>query len=194
MFAAYAETAPLAEGWEQRVELWQLLPLLVHAVLFGGSYGAAAERQRRYALALSFTRRRLSASRPRGRVGVEECARRTLSERHRLYLTARVLVKRHYRRELTLAAVARALACSPRQLQRAYAQFGGTTFQEDLRARRMAAAAELLAEQSDPGGGRRAAGGLQPRLALRARVPPPLRALPGALPGTRAGSGMMSGE
>jgi fructosamine-3-kinase len=44
VFAAYAETAPLAEGWEQRVELWQLLPLLVHAVLFGGSYVAAAER------------------------------------------------------------------------------------------------------------------------------------------------------
>ncbi len=50
IFAAYAETAPLADGWEQRVELWQLLPLLVHAVLFGGSYVGAAERvARRYA-------------------------------------------------------------------------------------------------------------------------------------------------
>ena len=50
VFAAYADTAPLAEGWEERVELWQLLPLLVHAVLFGGSYVAAAERvARRYA-------------------------------------------------------------------------------------------------------------------------------------------------
>jgi fructosamine-3-kinase len=50
VFAAYAETAPLAEGWERRVELWQLLPLLVHAVLFGGSYMGAAERAaRRYA-------------------------------------------------------------------------------------------------------------------------------------------------
>jgi len=40
---------PLAPGHEQRVELWQLFPLLVHAVLFGGSYGAAAERAaRRY--------------------------------------------------------------------------------------------------------------------------------------------------
>jgi AraC-like DNA-binding protein len=74
----------------------------------------------------------------------------TLSERRRLYLMARVLVKRHYRRELTLAAVACALCCSPRQLQRAYAQFGGSTFQEDLRARRMTAAAELLAEQAIP--------------------------------------------
>ncbi len=50
VFAAYAEAAPLAEGWEERVELWQLLPLLVHAVLFGGSYTGAAERvARRYA-------------------------------------------------------------------------------------------------------------------------------------------------
>jgi fructosamine-3-kinase len=44
VLAAYRETAPLAEGWQERVELYQLLPLLVHAVLFGGSYGAAAER------------------------------------------------------------------------------------------------------------------------------------------------------
>ena len=44
VFSAYAEVAPLADGWEERVQLWQLAPLLVHAVLFGGSYPAAAER------------------------------------------------------------------------------------------------------------------------------------------------------
>lgn len=44
VFDAYREVSPLAEGWEERVGLWQLLPLLVHAVLFGGSYCAAAER------------------------------------------------------------------------------------------------------------------------------------------------------
>jgi fructosamine-3-kinase len=44
VFAAYEEVAPLADGWEGRVELYQLLPLLVHALLFGGSYRAAAER------------------------------------------------------------------------------------------------------------------------------------------------------
>jgi fructosamine-3-kinase len=44
IFAAYGELTPLAAGWEERVELWQLAPLLVHAALFGGSYGAAAER------------------------------------------------------------------------------------------------------------------------------------------------------
>jgi fructosamine-3-kinase len=50
VFAAYEEVAPLAAGWEERIELWQLLPLLVHAVLFGGSYCAAAERvAKRYA-------------------------------------------------------------------------------------------------------------------------------------------------
>lgn len=49
VFAAYEEVAPLAGGWRERVELYQLLPLLVHTLLFGGSYAAAAERAaRRY--------------------------------------------------------------------------------------------------------------------------------------------------
>ena len=39
---AYDETAPLADGWKQRIPLHQLHPLLVHAVLFGGGYGARA--------------------------------------------------------------------------------------------------------------------------------------------------------
>jgi fructosamine-3-kinase len=39
---AYDEAAPLAQGWRQRVPLHQLHPLLVHAVLFGGGYGARA--------------------------------------------------------------------------------------------------------------------------------------------------------
>jgi fructosamine-3-kinase len=45
---AYAEAAPLADGWEDRRALHQLHPLLVHAVLFGGTYGvraAAAAKQ-----------------------------------------------------------------------------------------------------------------------------------------------------
>jgi fructosamine-3-kinase len=44
VFAAYEEIAPLAAGWQERVELWQLMPLLVHTVLFGGSYRDAAQR------------------------------------------------------------------------------------------------------------------------------------------------------
>jgi AraC family transcriptional regulator, regulatory protein of adaptative response / methylphosphotriester-DNA alkyltransferase methyltransferase len=71
----------------------------------------------------------------------------TFDTRRRLYLLARVVVARHYRQQLTIDAVAAAVSSSPRQLQRAYAQFGETTFKEDLLARRMAAAAELLIEQ-----------------------------------------------
>ena len=43
-FAAYHETNPLADGHEERVQLWQLFPLLVHAVLFGGGYGSSVAR------------------------------------------------------------------------------------------------------------------------------------------------------
>ena len=39
---AYDEAAPLADGWHDRVPLHQLFPLLVHACLFGGGYGARA--------------------------------------------------------------------------------------------------------------------------------------------------------
>lgn len=47
--AAYAEAKPLAEGHADRVELWQLFPLLVHAALFGGGYGdTAVQTARRY--------------------------------------------------------------------------------------------------------------------------------------------------
>lgn len=43
-FAAYHDEFPLAEGWEQRVPLHQLAPLVVHAIKFGGSYAAATQR------------------------------------------------------------------------------------------------------------------------------------------------------
>ncbi|WP_182524975.1 fructosamine kinase family protein [Nocardioides dongkuii] len=47
---AYDEAAPLADGWEDRIALHQLFPLLVHACLFGGGYGArAAAAAARYA-------------------------------------------------------------------------------------------------------------------------------------------------
>ncbi|MFI5037612.1 MAG: helix-turn-helix transcriptional regulator [Solirubrobacterales bacterium] len=74
----------------------------------------------------------------------------TVAERRRLYLLARLVVKRHYAKRLTLAVVAKALATSPRQLQRAYAQFGDDTFRDDLTARRLTAAAELLSQSSIP--------------------------------------------
>ena len=39
---AYEEQAPLADDWRARLPLHQLHPLLVHAALFGGGYGARA--------------------------------------------------------------------------------------------------------------------------------------------------------
>lgn len=38
IFAEYQNNYPLETGWETRIPLFQLYPLLVHAVLFGGSY------------------------------------------------------------------------------------------------------------------------------------------------------------
>jgi fructosamine-3-kinase len=49
VLAAYHEAWPLAEGWQRRVGLHQIFPLLVHAVLFGPNYGArAVEAARQY--------------------------------------------------------------------------------------------------------------------------------------------------
>ncbi|MGY2701017.1 fructosamine kinase family protein [Nocardioides sp. HB32] len=53
MLDAYAEacagTNPLADGWEDRLALHQLFPLLVHACHFGGGYaGRAADIAARY--------------------------------------------------------------------------------------------------------------------------------------------------
>ncbi len=42
VMAAYDEAHPLADGWEDRLGIHQLFPLLVHACLFGGTYGARA--------------------------------------------------------------------------------------------------------------------------------------------------------
>nr|WP_246391534.1 fructosamine kinase family protein [Nocardioides soli] len=41
---AYQETTPLADGWQERAELHQIFPLLVHACHFGGGYAARAAR------------------------------------------------------------------------------------------------------------------------------------------------------
>ena len=49
-FAAYEEAHPLAPGWEDRVALHQVAPLVVHAIKFGGGYvSAATEAIARYA-------------------------------------------------------------------------------------------------------------------------------------------------
>jgi fructosamine-3-kinase len=43
-FDAYGDVYPLAPGWEERVPLHQVAPLVVHAIKFGGGYVDAAER------------------------------------------------------------------------------------------------------------------------------------------------------
>lgn len=46
---AYDDEHPLAEGWRDRLGVHQLFPLLVHACMFGGGYGArAAETARNF--------------------------------------------------------------------------------------------------------------------------------------------------
>ncbi len=43
-FGAYDDEFPLADGWEERVPLHQLAPLVVHAIKFDGGYPGAVER------------------------------------------------------------------------------------------------------------------------------------------------------
>ena len=64
-----------------------------------------------------------------------------------LYLRARVCIQRHHAQPLTLGMVARALSSSPRQLERAFRDFGNTTFRAELTRVRLAEAARLLASQ-----------------------------------------------
>lgn len=44
ILAGYQEISALAEGWQERVGLHQLTMLIMHAVIFGGSYGPATVR------------------------------------------------------------------------------------------------------------------------------------------------------
>lgn len=52
ILGAYADEAPLAAGWRQRVPLHQLHPLLVHVCLFGAEYREQALAAARTVLAL----------------------------------------------------------------------------------------------------------------------------------------------
>ena len=42
-FAAYNEQFPLDDGWEDRIPLFQLAPLIVHAIKFGAHYASATD-------------------------------------------------------------------------------------------------------------------------------------------------------
>lgn len=41
-YAAYEEAFPLQDGWQDRVAMHQIAPLVVHAIKFGGNYRSAA--------------------------------------------------------------------------------------------------------------------------------------------------------
>ncbi len=43
-WASYAEALPLTDGYEERIPLYQLYPLLVQVHLFGGSYAAQVDQ------------------------------------------------------------------------------------------------------------------------------------------------------
>jgi AraC family transcriptional regulator of adaptative response / methylphosphotriester-DNA alkyltransferase methyltransferase len=68
----------------------------------------------------------------------------TIRLRTSLYLEANEIVALEYPADLSLDDVARRVATSRRQLQRAYAEIGGTTFRDHLTAVRMERAAEML--------------------------------------------------
>jgi AraC family transcriptional regulator of adaptative response / methylphosphotriester-DNA alkyltransferase methyltransferase len=69
----------------------------------------------------------------------------TIRRRASLLAEANAIVEREYASRLSLEDVARRVSTSRRQLQRAYAEVGGTTFRSYLAEVRMDRAAELLA-------------------------------------------------
>jgi len=68
----------------------------------------------------------------------------TVTHRTTLYHEAQEIVEQEFGSDLSLDDIARRVASSRRQLQRAYAEIGETTFREHLTAVRMERAAELL--------------------------------------------------
>jgi AraC family transcriptional regulator, regulatory protein of adaptative response / methylphosphotriester-DNA alkyltransferase methyltransferase len=75
----------------------------------------------------------------------------TVQRRGDLYREARAVIARRYGDDdLSLASVAHEIATSRRQLQRAFAEAGGTSFSRELQRVRMEHAAELLLGGSLP--------------------------------------------
>ena len=72
----------------------------------------------------------------------------TIRLRASLFEEANAIVAAEYASDLALDDVARRVATSRRQLQRAYAEIGGTTFREHLTRVRMERAAEMLATRA----------------------------------------------
>ena len=75
----------------------------------------------------------------------------TVQRRRQLYGEALEVIRLHHADpDLTLARVAHEIATSRRQLQRALAEVGGTTFSRELQRARMDRAAQLLMTRSAP--------------------------------------------
>ncbi|MBA3328670.1 MAG: helix-turn-helix transcriptional regulator [Solirubrobacterales bacterium] len=68
----------------------------------------------------------------------------TIRHRRSLFEDAVAIVEAEYGSDLALDDIARRVASSRRQVQRAYAEIGNTSFREHLTAVRMERAAELL--------------------------------------------------
>jgi AraC family transcriptional regulator of adaptative response / methylphosphotriester-DNA alkyltransferase methyltransferase len=68
----------------------------------------------------------------------------TVERRRALFDEARAIIEREYQEDLALDDVARRVAASRRQLQRAFAESGDTSFRTYLQKVRMRRAAELL--------------------------------------------------
>jgi AraC-like DNA-binding protein len=69
----------------------------------------------------------------------------TVRHRTSLFEDATAIVEHEFASELSLDDIARRVASSRRQLQRAYAEIGDTTFRDHLTRVRMQKAAEMLA-------------------------------------------------
>jgi AraC family transcriptional regulator, regulatory protein of adaptative response / methylphosphotriester-DNA alkyltransferase methyltransferase len=72
----------------------------------------------------------------------------TIRLRASLLAEANAIVEREYASELSLDDIARRVASSRRQLQRAYAEIGRTTFRDYLTRVRMERAADMLAART----------------------------------------------
>ena len=70
----------------------------------------------------------------------------TVARRRALYEEAKEIIEREYAQPLELDDVARRLATSRRQLQRAFAEIGDTSFRSHVARVRMRRALELLRE------------------------------------------------
>jgi AraC-like DNA-binding protein len=114
-----------------------------------GARGASSWRER---LRATFTERERARSSGAGhlRVSIYVPTQRpsTVRLRTSLFHEANDIVEREFASDLSLDDIARRVASSRRQLQRAYAEIGNSTFRDHLTDVRMRKAAEMLASRS----------------------------------------------